>query len=64
MKSVNVRQLKNNPSDALRMARKAPLVIMNRDHPEALLFHLDDGGPLGEPGCGSSSRWPFTGARA
>ena len=50
MKSVNVRQLKNNPSEALRMARKAPVVVMNRDHPEAVLFHLDDEGLLGEPG--------------
>ena len=50
MKSVNVRQLKNNPSDALRMARKAPVVVMNRDQPEAVLFHLSDEGLLGEPG--------------
>ena len=50
MKTVNVRQLKNNPSEALRMARKAPVVVMNRDRPEALLFHLDDEGLLGEPG--------------
>jgi predicted HTH domain antitoxin len=50
MKSVNVRQLKNNPSEALRMARKAPVVVMNRDQPEAVLFHLDDEGLLGEPG--------------
>lgn len=50
MKSVNVRQLKNNPSDALRMAREAPVVVMNRDQPEALLFHLDDDGLLGESG--------------
>jgi predicted HTH domain antitoxin len=50
MKSVNVRQLKNNPSAALRMARKAPVVVLNRDRPEALLFHLDDEGLLGEPG--------------
>ena len=50
MKSVNVRQLKNNPSDALRMARTAPVVVMNRDQPKALLFHLDDEGLLGEPG--------------
>lgn len=50
MKTVNIRQLKNNPSDALRMARKAPVVVMNRDQPEALLFHLDDDGLLGEPG--------------
>jgi predicted HTH domain antitoxin len=50
MKTVNVRQLKNNPSDALRMARKAPVVVMNRDKPEAVLFHLDDEGLLAEPG--------------
>lgn len=50
MKFVNVRQLKNNPSEALRMARRAPVVVMNRDHPKALLFHLDDEGLLGEPG--------------
>jgi predicted HTH domain antitoxin len=50
MKTVNVRQLKNNPSDALRMARKQPVVVMNRDQPEAVLFHLDDEGLLGEPG--------------
>ena len=50
MKTVNVRQLKNNPSDALRMARKAPVVVMNRDHPEAVIVHLSDEGLLGEPG--------------
>lgn len=50
MKTVNVRQLKNNPSDALRMARKAPVLVMKRDRPEAVLFHLDDEGLLGEPG--------------
>ena len=50
MKTVNVRQLKDNPSDALRMARKHPVVVMNRDQPEAVLFHLDDEGLLGEPG--------------
>ena len=50
MKAVNVRQLKNNPSDALRMAREQPVIVMNRDQPEAVLFHLDDEGLLGEPG--------------
>lgn len=50
MKTVNIRQLKSNPSEALRMARKQPVVVMNRDHPEAVLFHLDDEGLLGEPG--------------
>jgi predicted HTH domain antitoxin len=50
MKAVNVRQLKNNPSDALRMARSDPVVVMNRDQPEALLVHLDDEKLLREPG--------------
>ena len=50
MKAVNVRQLKANPAAALRMARKAPVVIMNGDQPEALLVHLDDERLLGELG--------------
>lgn len=50
VKAVNVRQLKNNPSEALRMARKHPVVVMNRDQPEALLVHLDDERLLQEPG--------------
>lgn len=50
MKTVNVRQLKNNPSEALRMAREHPVVVMSRDRPEALLVHLDDEQLLQEPG--------------
>ena len=50
MKSVNVRQLKNNPSEALRLARKQRLLVMNSDRPEAVLFHLDDDKLLEEPG--------------
>ena len=50
MKAVNVRQLKNNPSLALRQARRNPVVVMNRDQPEALLVHLDDDRLLSEPG--------------
>ena len=42
MKAVNVRQLKNNPSAALRLARKGPVIVLNRDEPEALLVHLDN----------------------
>jgi Uncharacterized small protein len=42
MKSVNVRELKNNPSDALRLAREDMVVVMNRDTPDAVLVHLDD----------------------
>lgn len=50
MKAVNIRQLKNNPSEALREARRSPVVIVNRDQPEALLVHLDDEALLTEPG--------------
>jgi predicted HTH domain antitoxin len=50
MKAVNIRQLKNNPSEALRAARESPVVVMNRDEPEALIVHLDDESILSEPG--------------
>lgn len=50
MKAVNVRQLKNNPSEALRLAREDVVVVMNRDEPEAVLVHLDEEGMLGETG--------------
>jgi antitoxin (DNA-binding transcriptional repressor) of toxin-antitoxin stability system len=50
MKAFNVRGLKNNPSEALREARKEPVVVVNRDQPEALLVHLDDDSLLAEPG--------------
>ena len=50
MKAVNVRHLKNNPSAALRDARKHLVVVLNRDRPEALLVHLDDDALLSEPG--------------
>ena len=50
MKAVNVRQLKSNPSNALRLAREEPVLVMSRDQPEALLVHLNDEGLLGEPG--------------
>jgi enoyl-CoA hydratase/carnithine racemase/PHD/YefM family antitoxin component YafN of YafNO toxin-antitoxin module len=41
MKSVSVSDLKNNPSQALRVAKAEPVVIMNRDHPQALLVDLN-----------------------
>jgi len=50
MKSVNVRDLKNNPSEALRQAREGLVVVMNRDKADALLVHLDDEKLLGMPG--------------
>ena len=42
MKAVNVRQLKNNPSESLRMARDGPVVVLNRDTPESLLISIND----------------------
>ena len=50
MKAVSVRQLKNNPSAALREARERPVVVLNRHQPEALLVHLDEDSLLTEPG--------------
>jgi predicted HTH domain antitoxin len=50
MHTVNVRQLKNNPSEALRKAQKEMVVVMNGDHPSAVLVHLDDSGLLKLPG--------------
>ncbi len=37
MKTVNIRELKNNPSAALRAAREDMVVVMNRDVPQAVL---------------------------
>ena len=42
MKAFSVRQLKNNPSEALREARRNPVIVMNRDQPDAIIVHLDD----------------------
>lgn len=41
MQVVNVRQLKSNPSQALREARRAPVVVMNRDRPDAVLIGIE-----------------------
>ena len=42
MQVVNIRQLKNNPATALRGAKEDDVVVvMNRDHPEAVLVSLD-----------------------
>ena len=50
MKAVSIRELKNNPSAALRAARAHPVMVLNRHRPEAILFHLDDDSLLAEPG--------------
>ena len=42
MQAFNIRQLKNNPSTALRAAHKEDMVVvMNRDNPTALLVDLE-----------------------
>jgi len=42
MQTVNIRQLKNNPSTALAAARLEDMVVvMNRDRPQALLIDLE-----------------------
>lgn len=50
MKAYSIRQLKSNPSRALREAREQPVVVMNRDQPEALLVHLGDDSLLEDVG--------------
>lgn len=54
MKAVSVRQLKSNPSAALRDARDQPVMVLNRQRPEALLVHLSDDSLLAEPGVRSA----------
>lgn len=41
METVNVSGLKNNPSEALRKARRDLVVVMNRDQPDALIVGLE-----------------------
>ena len=50
MHAVSVRGLKHNPADALRQAKTAPVVVLNRDNPDALLIGLAQGGMLQAPG--------------
>jgi len=50
VEAVNVSSLKNNPSEALRKARKEMVVVMNRDKPDALIVHLDKAQTLSMPG--------------
>jgi predicted HTH domain antitoxin len=49
MHAVNVHQLKNNPSEALRKAKDAPVIVMKGDHPAALMLSLDDQDLLEHP---------------
>lgn len=41
MQVVNIRQLKNNPSTALRQAKQDLMMVTNRDRPDALLVSME-----------------------
>lgn len=41
MQVVNVRQLKSNPSTALKSAKHGLVVVMNRDRPDALIIGFE-----------------------
>lgn len=43
MNWVNVRQLKNNPSEALRSAVEGPVLVLKGDLPDAVILHLEPG---------------------
>ena len=42
MHATNVRNLKKNPSLALRLAEDAPVLVLKGDRPNALIVHLED----------------------
>lgn len=46
MEVVNVSGLKNNPSEALRMAHRDVVVVMNRDRPDAIMVGVEAAGVL------------------
>ena len=50
MKTVSVRELNRNPSAALRAARENPVVVLRRQHPEAVLMHLEGNSILDNQG--------------
>ena len=50
MKIVNVSGLKNNPSEALRMAHEDLVLVMNRNEPDALMIGLKSAKIIGMPG--------------
>jgi predicted HTH domain antitoxin len=50
MHAVSVSGLKNNPAEALRQAKDQLVVVLNRDHPDAVLMGLDQDGLLQAPG--------------
>jgi predicted HTH domain antitoxin len=41
MYTTNVRDLKKNPSEALRHSEKSPVLVLKGNTPNALIIHLD-----------------------
>jgi predicted HTH domain antitoxin len=50
MRKVNVSYLKNHLTEALKSAKTAPVVVMNRDTPDAMIVSLQSGKLLSETG--------------
>ena len=50
MHAVSVSGLKHNPAEALRQSKQDLVVVLNRDHPDAVLMGLDQNGLLQAPG--------------
>jgi len=50
MKTVNVSGLKNNPSEALRMAHEELVLVMNRNEPDAIMVGLKSAKIIDMPG--------------
>ncbi len=50
MKTVNVSGLKNNPSEALRMAQDDLVLVMNRNEPDTLMVGLKSSKIIDLPG--------------
>jgi len=48
MFATNVRNLKKNPSLALRQAEQEPVLVLKGDQPNALIIHLDKSGMANE----------------
>ena len=42
MHATNVRNLKKNPSLALRQAEESPVLVLKGDQPNALIIHLEE----------------------
>lgn len=50
MQSVSLSGLKHNPAQPLRQAQEDPVVVLNRDKPDALLIGLETDDLLRAPG--------------